>query len=152
MQPTHCCEFTRADHTDNWSRRLGEERADRAFRCRDLWEAGARVVLGSDWPIAPYPPLQVMAGARHRRPADLSLPPHGPGQALTPLQALQGMTVNAAWAAGEEDHAGRLSVGRRADLTVLAEDPLAVPDTDLSALPVLLTVVGGRTTHRAADL
>ncbi|WP_333761020.1 amidohydrolase [Streptomyces sp. IBSBF 2390] len=152
MQPTHCCEFTRADHTDNWSRRLGDERAARAFRCRDLWEAGARVVLGSDWPIAPYPPLQVMAGARHRRPADLSLPPHGPGQALTPLQALQGMTVNAAWAAGEEDDAGRLSVGRRADLTVLAEDPLAVPDTDLAALPVLLTVVGGRTTHRAADL
>lgn len=152
MQPTHCCEFTRADHTDNWSRRLGEERAGRAFRCRDLWETGARVVLGSDWPIAPYPPLQVMAGARHRRPADLSLPPHGPGQALTPLQALQGMTVNAAWAAGEEDRAGRLTVGHRADLTVLADDPLRVPDTELAGLPVVLTVLAGRITHRAAGL
>ncbi|MFE2263729.1 amidohydrolase [Streptomyces griseosporeus] len=152
MQPTHCCEFTRADHTDNWSRRLGEERASRAFRCRDLWEAGARVVLGSDWPIAPYPPLGVMAGARHRRPSDLSLPPHGPGQALTPLQALQGMTVNPAWAAGEEQGAGRVAVGHRADLTVLAEDPLRVPDADLAALPVLLTVTEGRVTHRAAEL
>ncbi|MEV6113795.1 amidohydrolase [Streptomyces sp. NPDC052109] len=152
MQPTHCCEFTRADHTDNWSRRLGEERAGRAFRCRDLWEAGARVVLGSDWPVAPYPPLQVMAGARHRRPADLSLPPHGPDQALSALRALQGMTVNAAWAAGEEDRAGRLAVGCRADLTVLAEDPLAVPDTELAGLPVLLTVVGGRVTHRGAEV
>ncbi|MCZ0204948.1 amidohydrolase [Streptomyces sp. UMAF16] len=152
MQPTHCCEFTRADHTDNWSRRLGEERAGRAFRCRDLWEAGARVVLGSDWPIAPYPPLQVMAGARHRRPADLSLPPHGPEQALTPLQALRGMTVNAAWAAGEEDRAGRLAVGHRADLTVLADDPLRVPDSELAALRVLLTAVAGRITHRAAEV
>ncbi|KUN06197.1 amidohydrolase [Streptomyces yokosukanensis] len=152
MQPTHCCEFTRADHTDNWSRRLGEERAGRAFRCRDLWAAGARVVLGSDWPIAPYPPLQVMAGARHRRPADLSLPPHGPDQALTALQALQGMTVNAAWAAGEETGAGRLAVGHRADLTVLADDPLTVSDTDLAELPVRLTVVAGRPTYRAADL
>ncbi|MGW4564858.1 amidohydrolase [Streptomyces sp. NPDC004561] len=152
MQPTHCCEFTRADHTDNWSRRLGEQRAARAFRCRDLWEAGARVVLGSDWPIAPYPPLQVMAGARHRRPADLSLPPHGPDQALTASQALRAMTVNAAWAAGEERHAGRLAVGHRADLTVLAEDPLEVSDTDLAGLPVLLTVVAGRPTHRAAGL
>ncbi|MEV8558473.1 amidohydrolase [Streptomyces sp. NPDC051917] len=150
MQPTHCCEFTRADHTDNWSRRLGEERAGRAFRCRDLWEAGARVVLGSDWPIAPYPPLTVMAGARHRRPADLSLPPHGPDQALTALQALQGMTVHPAWAAGEEDRAGRLAVGHRADLTVLADDPLKVPDTDLAELPVVLTVVGGRVTYRGA--
>ncbi|MFG2884102.1 amidohydrolase [Streptomyces sp. NPDC048297] len=152
MQPTHCCEFTRADHTDNWSRRLGEERAGRAFRCRDLWEAGARVVLGSDWPIAPFPPLQVMAGARHRRPADLSLPPHGPEQALTPLQALRGITLNAAWAAGEEDVAGRLAVGHRADLTVLAGNPLDVPDTELADVPVVLTVVGGRPTYRAAGV
>jgi predicted amidohydrolase YtcJ len=149
MQPTHCCEYTRADHTDNWSRRLGEERASRAFRCRDLWDAGATVVLGSDWPIAPFPPLAVMAGARHRRPSrDLTEPPHGPGQALTPLQALQGCTVNPARAAGEEAAAGRIALGYRADLTVLADDPLSVPDADLAALPVLLTVLDGRITHR----
>jgi predicted amidohydrolase YtcJ len=153
MQPTHCTEFTRADHTDNWSRRLGEQRADRAWRCRDLWDAGVNVVLGSDWPIAPYPPLGVLAGARHRRPArDLTRPPHGPGQALTPLRALQGMTVNPARVAGEEAEAGRLAVGFRADLTVLAGDPLTVPDNDLAGLPVWLTVLDGRLTHRAAHL
>ncbi|MFF9978457.1 amidohydrolase [Streptomyces erythrochromogenes] len=149
MQPTHCCDFTRADHTDNWSRRLGEERAARAWRCRDLWDSGATVVLGSDWPIAPFPPLGVMAGARHRRPSrDLAQPPHGPEQALTALEALQGMTVNAARAAGEEAVAGRIAVGRRADLTVLADDPLTTAATDLPGLPVLLTVVDGRPTHR----
>ncbi|MEU4425593.1 amidohydrolase [Actinoplanes sp. NPDC024001] len=145
MQPTHCCEFTRADHTDNWSRRLGEQRAARAWRCRDLWDAGANVVLGSDWPIAPYSPLGVMAGARHRRPArDLSQPPHGLDQALTALRALQGMTINAG--------SGRLVAGERADLTVLADDPLRVADTDLATLPVRLTVADGRITHRAADV
>ncbi|MFD8784986.1 amidohydrolase [Kitasatospora sp. NPDC059599] len=150
MQPTHCCDFTRADHTDNWSRRLGTERADRAWRCRDLWDAGATVVLGSDWPIAPYPPLGVMAGARHRRPTrDLDQPPHNPGQALTALEALRAMTVNAAHAAGEEQSAGRLVVGHRADLTVTATDPLTTPATELADLPVLLTVLDGRPTHRA---
>ncbi|MFG2395933.1 amidohydrolase [Streptomyces lydicus] len=153
MQPTHCCDFTRADHTDNWSRRLGEERASRAWRCRDLTDAGATVVLGSDWPIAPYPPLGVMAGARHRRPSrDVTRPPHGPDQALTPLEALQGMTVNAARAAGEEHEAGRLAPGFRADLTVLADNPLTIAATDLPGLPVLLTVLGGRLTHRATRL
>ncbi|MYV63832.1 amidohydrolase family protein [Streptomyces sp. SID4931] len=153
MQPTHCCDFTRADHTDNWSRRLGEERASRAWRCRDLWDAGARVVLGSDWPIAPFPPLGVMAGARHRRPGrDLTQPPHGPGQALTALEALQGMTVNAAWAAGEEHEAGRLAVGYRADFTVFADSPLTTSAVELPDLPVLLTVVDGRPTHRDASL
>ncbi|MEU8925289.1 amidohydrolase [Kitasatospora sp. NPDC048545] len=153
MQPTHCCDFTRADHTDNWSRRLGEERADRAWRCRDLWDAGATVVLGSDWPIAPYPPLAVMAGARHRRPTrDLDRPPHNPGQALTALESLRAMTVNAAHAAGEEQLAGRIAVGHRADLTVLAADPLTTPATELVGLPVLLTVLDGRPTHRADSL
>ncbi|MHC0431432.1 amidohydrolase [Streptomyces sp. O3] len=153
MQPTHCCDFTRADHTDNWSRRLGEERAARAWRCRDLWDSGAEVVLGSDWPIAPYPPLGVMAGARHRRPSrDLSQPPHGPEQALTALEALQAMTVNAARAAGDAHEAGRLAVGYRADLAVLAESPLTTPATDLADLPVLLTVLDGRPTHRDASL
>ncbi|MEV7852047.1 amidohydrolase [Streptomyces sp. NPDC088183] len=149
MQPTHCCDFTRADHTDNWSRRLGDERAARAWRCRDLWDSGATVVLGSDWPVAPCHPLTVMAGARHRRPTrDLTQPPQGPGQALTALEALQAMTLNPAYAAGEEDQAGRLAIGHRADLTVFAENPLATPATDLAGLPVLLTVVDGRTTHR----
>ncbi|MCE4948804.1 amidohydrolase [Streptomyces albulus] len=153
MQPTHCCDFTRADHTDNWSRRLGEERAGRAWRCRDLTDAGATVVLGSDWPIAPYPPLGVMAGARHRRPSrDLAQPPHGPEQALTALEALRGMTVHAAHAAGEEDRAGRIVPGHRADLTVLADDPLTTPATDLPRLPVLLTVLDGRPTHRDRSL
>ncbi|MGA4843998.1 amidohydrolase [Streptomyces sp. G45] len=153
MQPTHCCDFTRADHTDNWSRRLGEERAARAWRCRDLHDSGAVVVLGSDWPIAPFPPLGVMAGARHRRPSrDLSQPPHGPEQALTALEALQGMTVNAAHAAGEEHEAGRIAVGHRADLTVLAADPLTTAATDLPDLPVLLTVLDGTPTHRDASV
>lgn len=153
MQPTHCCDFTRADHTDNWSRRLGEERAGRAWRCRDLADAGATVVLGSDWPIAPYPPLGVMAGARHRRPTrDLTRPPHGPEQALTALQALRGMTTHAAYAAGEEQEAGRLALGQRADLTVLGDDPLRVPDNELADVPVVLTVVDGLVTHRAPTL
>ncbi|MFI7354256.1 amidohydrolase [Streptomyces avidinii] len=153
VQPTHCCDFTRADHTDNWSRRLGEERAARAWRCRDLWDSGATVVLGSDWPIAPYPPLGVMGGARHRRPGrDLTQDPHGPEQALTALQALRGMTVNAAYAAGEEHLAGRIALGHRADLTVLADDPLTVRATELPDLPVLLTVLDGGVTHRDASL
>ncbi|MEU5219807.1 amidohydrolase [Streptomyces sp. NPDC020807] len=153
MQPTHCCDFTRADHTDNWSRRLGEERASRAWRCRDLVDSGATVVLGSDWPIAPFPPLGVMAGARHRRPSrDLAQAPHGPEQALTALEALRGMTTGAAYAAGEEGEAGRLAVGYRADLTVLGADPLTTAPTELPDVPVRLTVVGGRVTFRASDV
>lgn len=62
------------------------------------------------------------------------------------------MTVNAARAAGEEDVAGRIAVGYRADLTVLADSPLTTRAADLPDLPVLLTVLDGRTTHRDRSL
>ncbi|WP_431676780.1 amidohydrolase family protein [Kitasatospora sp. KL5] len=60
--------------------------------------------------------------------------------------------MNPAWAAGEENTAGRIAAGHRADLTAFADDPLTVAATDLADLPVLLTVLGGHPTHRTADL
>ncbi|MFI7336554.1 amidohydrolase family protein [Streptomyces sp. NPDC050085] len=133
-------------------RRRGQ-RAGRAWRCRDLWDAGARVVLGSDWPIAAYPPLGVLAGARYRRPSrDLSLPPHGPEQALTGLEALRAMTLNPAYASGEERESGALAVGFRGDLSVFAADPVGTPAVELPDVPVRLTAVGGRVTFRSAEV
>ncbi|WP_197359565.1 amidohydrolase, partial [Streptomyces clavuligerus] len=68
MQPPHAA-YTRADHGDEWSRRLGGERAGRAWRCRALRDAGAVLALGSDWPIAHYDARQVLATARSPRGA-----------------------------------------------------------------------------------
>ena len=44
---------------------------------------------------------------------------------LTPYQALQTATVNAARALGEEDRVGRIAAGYRADLILVESDPLA---------------------------
>ncbi|MEU9146860.1 amidohydrolase [Streptomyces sp. NPDC048349] len=142
MQPPHTA-YTRADHTDEWSRRLGEDRAGRAWRCRELRDAGAVLALGSDWPIAHYDARRVLVTARS---------PHGAaaaGPALTGLMALEGMTSHAALAAGEEQLGGRIAAGLRADLTALALDPVTAGVDELAETPVLLTMSGGRITHRA---
>jgi predicted amidohydrolase YtcJ len=150
MQPTHATEYTRADHSDNWSRRLGDERADQGWRCRDLLDAGACVTLGSDWPVAPFDPREIMSVAQTRRPlARPELPPVAPQQGLTAMEALLGYTAAPAYAAGHEAIAGRVAPGRRADLTVFGADPTAVTPSDLASLPVHLTVVDGRVRHRA---
>ncbi|MFC9791218.1 amidohydrolase [Streptomyces sp. NPDC127584] len=141
MQPPHTA-YTRADHTDEWSRRLGGERAARAWRCRDLREAGAHLALGSDWPIAHHDARQVLATARAPRGAASAR--HG----LTGLMALEGMTSHAAFAAGEERIAGRIAPGYRADLTAFAVDPVEAPADELAEAPIRLTVAGGRITHR----
>ncbi|MEU3652773.1 amidohydrolase [Streptomyces sp. NPDC032161] len=148
MQPTHTA-YTRADHTDEWSKRLGEERAGRAWRCRDLRDAGAYLALGSDWPIAPYDVRQVLATARLRRlPGAYDTEPVTAEQALTGLMALEGCTSHAAVAAGEQRVAGRIAPGHRADLTALGVDPVEAPADELGEAPVRLTVCGGRVAHR----
>ncbi|MFF3808644.1 amidohydrolase [Streptomyces bacillaris] len=148
MQPTHTA-YTRADHTDAWSRRLGDERAARAWRCRDLRDAGAYLALGSDWPIAHYDVRQVLATARLRRlPGAYDTEPVAPEQALTGLMALEGCTSHAAVAAGEQAVAGRIAPGFRADLTAFGVDPVEAPADELGDAPVRLTVTGGRVVHR----
>jgi hypothetical protein len=151
MQPTHCTHFTRADHGDNWSVRLGDERANRAWRCRDLRDGGVAVVLGSDWPVAPYDPRGVLAAAQLRRPAGRpDVPPVLVDQSLTALMALEGYTSQAAHVARER--AGRIGVGMRADLTAFLVDPLRVDPDELADAPMALTVVDGVVVHRGASV
>jgi predicted amidohydrolase YtcJ len=149
MQPTHLA-YTRADHGDEWSKRVGKERADRAWRCRDLRDAGATLVLGSDWPIAHYDPRQVLATARLRRlPGQPETDPVTVGQALTGLMALEGYTSHSAHSVGEQHIAGRVAPGYRADLTAFTLDPVTAPADELGEAPVTLTMTGGRVVHRA---
>jgi predicted amidohydrolase YtcJ len=149
MQPSHGARYTRADHSDNWSQRLGDERANRAWRCRDLLDAGATLTLGSDWPIAPFDPRGIIAEAQLRRPADRpDLGPVRPGQALTALQALHGYTTAPALAASAEHDSGRISPGYRADLTAFAASPLHTPPADLPDVPITLTTVDGIVRYR----
>lgn len=144
MQPTHATDYTRANHRDNWSRRLGTERADHGWRCADIAATGAVLALGSDWPIAPFDPRTILAAAQLRRPPGRpDLAPVNPSQALTAEQALQGYTVAPAHAARSEHEAGMVCEGFHADLTVLAADPVDVPAQDLPAVPVTHTVVAG---------
>ncbi|HSX66455.1 amidohydrolase [Nocardioides sp.] len=147
MQPCHAG-YTKADHSDEWSQRLGSDRAARAWACRDIVDAGGVLVLGSDWPIATYDARHVLAHARLRRPPGSSEAAVAPEQALTGLQALEGMTTHAAYADGAESYAGRIAVGARADLTVFAVDPVEAPADEVAGAPIRLTVSGGLVTHR----
>lgn len=150
MQPSHCTHYSRADQSDNWSTRLGPERANNAWRCADLRSAGTTLALGSDWPIAPFEPLPILADAQLRRRAGhLGEQPVVPGQALTALQALEGYTSHAARAAGEWAVSGSVAVGKRADFTVFDVDPLTVAPDDLAAAQALATFVDGRVQHLA---
>ncbi|MDR6987389.1 putative amidohydrolase YtcJ [Paenarthrobacter nitroguajacolicus] len=144
MQPTHCTHYSLADQSDNWSTRLGKERADRAWRCRDLREAGVTLGIGSDWPIAPFEPLPIIADAQlRRRSGHPGEEPIAPAQALTALQALEGYTSHAAKAAGLWEVSGSITVGKRADFTAFDLNPLTTDPDEFAASAVLGTFVDG---------
>jgi len=147
MQPVHAS-FTKPDHSDEWSKRLGRERVERAWVCREIRDAGGLLVLGSDWPVATYDARQVLAQARLRRAPNSPHPAVGPEQALTGLMALEGMTTHPAIADGTANEAGRVAVGCRADLTVFSIDPVRAPAEDVATAPIALTVSGGLVTYR----
>ena len=149
MQPLHM-QWRQEDMVDVWAERLGPEGCARAFRTADLLASGATMPLGSDWVVAQYDPRIGMAWARLRRtPGDPHAPVFEPQQRLSALQALEGYTLAPARVAGEQEVAGRVEVGNRADLSGFAADPADCPADELTELPVRLTVVDGRVVYRA---
>ncbi|MEV5737723.1 amidohydrolase family protein [Streptomyces sp. NPDC052292] len=157
LQPVHGTRHTRADATDNWSRRIGPDRAARGWRTRDLLDHGAVVALGSDWPIGPGDPRIALADCQLRRPVEEpGTAPVQPGQAISAREAYAGMTTAAAHAAGASDRLGRIAPGCLADLTVFAANPMDLAPEAQPGNTVLATVVGGavrlHANHPAEDV
>jgi predicted amidohydrolase YtcJ len=148
MQPVHL-RWLKPDLSDPWSERAGHERCSHVMRSGDLSAAGALVVLGSDWPVAPFDPRFGFFAAQQRRAHDVDDPrPLGASRPLTGEETLAGYTVNPARAVGDA-LGGMLREGFRADLVGWAEDPAGCPVADVVELPVHFTVVDGEVVHRA---
>jgi predicted amidohydrolase YtcJ len=129
--------------------RLGPERIrEGAYAWRKLLETGARLLNGTDAPVEDLSPIQNFHAAVTRQDAS-GQPPGGfdPGQKLTREQALRSMTVEGAYGCFEEQARGAIRPGQLADLVVLSQDILAVPDEALMGTQVLATIVDGRLLH-----
>lgn len=145
MQPTH------ATSDMPWAQeRLGPQRIAGAYAWRQLRDSGARLALGSDFPVESVDPRLGLYSAVSRADGD-GKPAGGwlPDEKLTAYEALRGFTLDAAYAGFGENELGSLEAGKRADFVVLAEDPLAVPDKALRTLTVLATYVDGKPVYEA---
>ena len=145
MQPVHADPAIQ----DNWRAMLGPERSAHGFPAAALVASGARLVLGTDAPTAPYAPLPNLFIATTRRSAlDPDLPPNEPKNALPLSDALAYATAHAAWSCFAEDRLGSISPGRHADFVVVDPDVTESDPERLLDAAVLQTVVGGRSVYR----
>ena len=134
---------------------VGPERAAWQYLIGSLARGGTRIAFGSDWPISSADPLQEMHVAVNRvkserlgRPGEPECEdPFLPAQAITVDEAIGAFTSGVDWVNHEEDQAGRLLPGMRADVAVLDQDLYAIPPGEIGSTSVVTTVASGNVVH-----
>ncbi|KAJ7051743.1 amidohydrolase family-domain-containing protein [Mycena amicta] len=146
VQPTHAI-------SDMWyaQERLGPERVKGLYAFRSIIDSGARLTLGSDFPVETMNPLAGFYAAITRVSVD-GQSPHGPDgwfpeERITRIEALRGMTIDPAYASFTESDLGSLEPGKLADFVVLSKDIMRVPVKEILRAEVLATVIDGKVAY-----
>jgi predicted amidohydrolase YtcJ len=143
-----------------WAESLGDEGrdyqaegVDRLGRWRDFVDAGLHVAASTDvpWFLVDFAltddiarPLDVIAGGMDGRGRVYSdMPDWVSGQLLTAEEGLRALTVDAAWALGDEENRGHLAVGTYGDITILSGDLTDATPDEIRALTIVATIVDG---------
>jgi len=108
-----------------------------------FFKEGIITSLHSDFFMAPSNPLYTAWCAATRIGA-ISGSVLAPEERLTVYQALQGITINAADTFGMENEIGSIKAGKKADFTILAEDPLKVDPIKLKDIKIMAKVFNGK--------
>ena len=120
---------------------MGPERVERMWACRSARDLGVSVSYHSDAGVTPVGQLHTAWCAVNRlTPSGRVL---GVAERVSPEVALRAVTIEAAYQLRLDHEIGTIEAGKRADFTVLEEDPLTVDPADLRDVPVWGTVLGG---------
>ncbi|MCH2100460.1 MAG: amidohydrolase [Planctomycetes bacterium] len=130
--------------------RLGPARVKGAYAWRSLLETGVVICGGSDSPVEVLDPIGAFRAAVTRTNGE-GWPDGGwyAEQCMTRREALLHLTAWPAFAAFEEDVAGVLRPGVRADFTVLDVDLRAQPEPQLDEARVTATIFDGEVVFQA---
>lgn len=124
---------------DAW---LGPDRSAQMVRLGSAERLGIPFALHSDAPMAPLEPLTLAWTASNR--VTINGNATGQEQRISLDAALRGITIDAAWVMGWEDEIGSIRAGKRADFTVLEQDPYTVGAARLRDIKIWGTVFEGR--------
>ena len=128
--------------SDLYSRKgVGYKRSQEMVRLGDAIEAGIKVTLHSDMPMAPASPLMLMHAAVNRD--NFAGKVAGPNQRITKIEALKAVTINAAYILRLEKLYGSIEVDKYANFTILDKNPLKIKNNEIKNIQILGTVLKG---------
>ena len=125
---------------------LGPERGARISPLNSAVKRGIRFSIHLDTPVTPMSPLQAAWSAVNRQTRSGKI--LGPEQRVTPLQAIRAITIDAAWQEHDEKIKGSIEPGKFADFVVLDQNPLTIDPMKIRDIPILETIVGGKSVYK----
>lgn len=144
MQPYH-----KADDGRYAEKALGSERLQGSYAFRQLVDAGALLIFGSDWPVVTVNPFAGIDSAVNANTlaGKVWLPSHS----LTTEEALRAYTVLPPRAIHRGATLGVLEAPKFADFVILKDDPLTIPPDRLGRVRVSQTIVAGKVVFTAPE-
>lgn len=133
-------------HGNKWVD-YGPEKMQWMFAHKSFLDYDIPVAPASDYTPGPFEPLMAIQSMVTRK--DFKGRVWGPNQRISVSQAMKICTVNGAWASMEENIKGSITPGKLADLVILAADPHKTVVDEIKNIPVLSTIVGGKTVYEA---
>lgn len=148
MQPTHATsDMNMAED------RIGPERMAGAYAWQTFLDQGTVVASGSDFPVEHVNPFYGLYSAVTRQ--DHQGNPEGgwyPKQRMSRKQAFRSFTLDAAYAAHQEDILGSLEPGKWADFILVDRNYFEIPKSEIWKIKVLETWVAGQKVYSAKEL
>ncbi|MGO1165689.1 MAG: amidohydrolase [Janibacter sp.] len=127
---------------------VGPDRAARMNAAATALRHRVPIALHSDTPVTPLGPLHSVKHAVTR--LTVSGRVMGEYERISVQEALEAVTVGAAYLLKMDQEVGSLEAGKLADIAILEEDPLETAPERIGEIPVRGTVVGGQ--HHASTL
>jgi predicted amidohydrolase YtcJ len=144
MQPTHATsDQNMAEH------RVGPERIKGAYAWRTFLDQGSKIACGSDFPVESPNPFEGLHAAVTRQ-NNAGVPAGGwyKNQAMTMNEAFRCFTLDAAYAANQENVIGSLEPGKWADFILIDRDIFKVAPEQIGKTVVLQTWMGGKRVYK----
>jgi predicted amidohydrolase YtcJ len=122
---------------------LGPERAANMVPLKSVVDANIPLAFHSDFTMAPVQPLLLAWAAVTRQTAEGNV--MGPQHKISVQQALEAITINAAFQMQLEKDIGSIEVGKSADFTILEQDPFSIPKEKIKDIKIWGTIFEGNT-------